>query len=55
MTDSRIITITLFLAGIVPFTLLGGWGGRATIDPAVVGGVPGAGRLRAASVARSSA
>ena len=26
MTDNRIITITLFLAGIVPFTLLGGWG-----------------------------
>ena len=26
MSDDRIITVTLFLAGIVPFTLLGGWG-----------------------------
>jgi hypothetical protein len=26
MTNSAIMTVTLFLAGIVPFTLLGGWG-----------------------------
>ena len=26
MTDSKIITISLFLAGVIPFTLLGGWG-----------------------------
>jgi hypothetical protein len=26
MTDNAIITLTLFLAGVVPFTLLGGWG-----------------------------
>ena len=26
MTNDRIITITLFLAGIVPFTLHGDWG-----------------------------
>ena len=26
MTNDAIITITLFLAGLIPFTLLGGWG-----------------------------
>jgi len=26
MTDTWLIRITLFLAGVVPFTLLGGWG-----------------------------
>jgi hypothetical protein len=26
MSDDRIITLSLFLAGVVPFTLLGGWG-----------------------------
>ena len=26
MTDTWTIRLTLFLAGIVPFTLLGGWG-----------------------------
>ena len=26
MSDTWIITISLFLSGVVPFTLLGGWG-----------------------------
>jgi hypothetical protein len=39
MTDSKIITITLLLAGVVPFTLLGGWGpaGDHSLLPWAVG------------------
>ncbi len=37
MTDNRIITITLFLVGIVPFTLAGGLHDDTTIWPCTVG------------------
>jgi hypothetical protein len=39
MTDTWTIRLTLFLAGIVPFTLLGGWGeyGDHSILPWSVG------------------
>ena len=39
MTDNTIITISLFLAGVVPFTLLGGWGpaGDHSLLPWTVG------------------
>ena len=37
MTNDRIITITLFLAGVVPFTLAGGLSDDTTIWPCSVG------------------
>ena len=39
MSDRWSIIITLFLAGVVPFTLLGGWGpiGDHSVRPWVVG------------------
>ncbi len=39
MSDRWIILITLFLAGVVPFTMLGGWGpvGDHSVVPWAVG------------------
>jgi len=50
MTDTWTIRLTLFLAGIVPFTLLGGWGeyGDHSILPWSVG-LP----LRSFSISRA--